>query len=412
MHIGKTPKLITTLLFGLLVGCGQNSNVGSNSADEQQEEIFSDIPAQQAQDLEQTIQVDGTSLKKRLVKVNLNAMKKLVADLKAGQEATVFKKLRLNVFNGEDITVLIDHVEKVSDSNIIYTGEVAGEANSSVSIVINDDVMQANIRKGDDDQAYEVRFATGKVHTINLKKDEPEDPCPAIPSGEPADTAQDVDSAQDTAAATGPYQIDILGAYTPNARIKVGGTSAMIALLQLGAADATAAAANSNANYKARIVGTIELKRNETGNWSNDLGYLKGKTDGRWDEVHAKRAAVGADQVTVIATYPYQVGTNGIGYVNSGYTTAFTIVRTGTFGAYTFAHELGHNLGANHSDGYVNYSGRFRTIMAYGSQPRIRRYSNPYIKYNGYTTGTSSHYTASIIRGHAYKMSTLTAAKM
>ena len=80
--------------------------------------------------------------------------------------------------------------------------------------------------------------------------------------------------------------------------------------------------------------------------------------------------------------------------------------------AYTFAHEIGHNLGAKHNreqyenngqDLTNNFSYAFgylidnvqRTIMsyrseAYGDETRIPRFSNPSIFYDGYTTGIST----------------------
>ena len=80
--------------------------------------------------------------------------------------------------------------------------------------------------------------------------------------------------------------------------------------------------------------------------------------------------------------------------------------------AYSFAHEIGHNLGAKHNreqyanngqDLTNNFSYAFgylidgvqRTIMsyrseAYGDETRIPRFSNPSIFYDGYTTGIST----------------------
>ena len=80
--------------------------------------------------------------------------------------------------------------------------------------------------------------------------------------------------------------------------------------------------------------------------------------------------------------------------------------------AYTFAHEIGHNLGAKHNreqyenngqDLTNNFSYAFgylienvqRSIMsyrseAYGDETRIPRFSHPSISYNGYPTGIST----------------------
>jgi hypothetical protein len=171
----------------------------------------------------------------------------------------------------------------------------------------------------------------------------------------------------------------------------------MLALIQMGIADTNTAFAGSGVNLKVRLVGTMETFSNETSNMSNDLSSLRSTTDSKWNEVHAERRRLAADQVSLIGAYQNYSTPGGIGYVNSTASTAFTIVKSRYFKYFTFGHELGHNIGLRHSDGYVNSTGRFRTIMAYGSEPRIRRYSNPLINYNGYLTGDSDQNSSAIL---------------
>jgi peptidyl-Asp metalloendopeptidase len=402
MKIKNSTAVFASCLF-LMMGCGNDSSNNSGS----QDLLFTEVSAEEAQDVASDLDL-GQSLKNRLAKVNFHVLKSAASRLKTGESQATNIQLSVNLFENEVVKVLISEIEKVSAENIIFNGQIAGDLDSGVTLVMNDGVLVANVRKSDATESYEIRYVSNGIHSINLKRDNFEDDCLEVDSGEAQDAATEVGMDEATAGSV----IDILGAYTPYARTKAGGTSAIIALLQLGVTDTNTSLMNSGLATRVRLVGTYALERNETGNWSNDLSYLKSKTDSRWNGVHSKRTSVGADQVSVVAVYPYQRGTNGIGYIRSSYSSAFTIVRNTAFGAYTFAHELGHNIGLNHSDGYVNYSGRFRTIMAYGSYPRIRRYSNPYRTYNGYRTGTTYDNSVKIISARAYILAGLSVKKV
>jgi hypothetical protein len=113
----------------------------------------------------------------------------------------------------------------------------------------------------------------------------------------------------------------------------------------------------------------------------------------------------------MVASYP-NGSTAGIGYIGSTVSTAFTITRVSAFRQFSFTHELGHNVGLQHSDGYESSGGSFRTIMAYGSVVRIDRFSNPDLLYNGYRTGTSSQDSASILNDNGSTTASLVATKV
>lgn len=124
------------------------------------------------------------------------------------------------------------------------------------------------------------------------------------------------------------------------------------------------------------------------------------------------RTTYGADQVTYIR--PRVADACGAGYILPGAfpTHAYSVVEVqdgpGPYcSEYSFAHELGHNLGAAHdinnvdnegrdpfSHGYQEPEGQFRTIMAYvngcqGDCPRIGHFSNPDVAHEGLPTGTA-----------------------
>lgn len=346
--------------------------------------------------------------RKRYVRVNFRTLKRIAAKIETGATLPVSGILHLNVFEDETLAVALESIGKLGADNFVVNGKVSGDLDSAATLVINKEILVANIRKGESTESYEVRHASKGLHRIEVREDEDNEDCPAIPSPEPV--AEDIPRGVDGIMAAA--ELDILAAYTPNARIKMGGADGIRALIQMGIADTNAALRESGSSLRVRLVGVMQVRQNETGNWSNDLSYLRRKGEGRWDEVHAERSRLGADQVSMIATYPRSGSTQGIGYIRAGASTAFSIVRATSFGSYTFSHELGHNLGLNHSDGYVNSAGRFRTIIAYGSYPRIRRYSNPDVEYKGLRTGTRSKDEVSIIDSNSNRASSLVPKKV
>jgi hypothetical protein len=203
--------------------------------------------------------------------------------------------------------------------------------------------------------------------------------------------------------------VDMLVAYTPAAREHQGGKAAIEALIQMGVADTNQAFRDSGVGLQVRLVGMMETAQNESSDLNGDLTALRGTNDGKWDEIHTMRKRLGADQVTLVAAYLSNSSAAGIGYVNATASSAFTIMRDTYFRQYTLAHEFGHNLGLNHSDGLESSAGRFRTIIAYGSYPRIRRYSNPALSYNGYPTGDATHNESKILNTNATRGANLVA---
>lgn len=127
-----------------------------------------------------------------------------------------------------------------------------------------------------------------------------------------------------------------------------------------------------------------------------------------WEGCRA-RATASWMRCTPCAMLPDGKDACGVGYINAPASHAFAVVgwRCAT-GNYSFAHEVGHVLGANHDranasgspypygHGYQFSLGsgeRFRTIMSYdcpGGCTRINSWSNPDITYGGARTGDAA----------------------
>lgn len=361
-----------------------------------QAELFTDVGTSEIQSSVFEREGGRTVLRRRVVHVDLETLRRRIQ--------IPGNRVRLNLYDDRSVEVRITSVQMPEEGNVISTGNVAGDEHSDVTIVSKDEVMIANIHDHTRNETYEVRYRPDGTHTIETVAFENSDDCETVVA--PDDEVATMGAGADEPLAAIPV-VDMLVAYTPNAMDKVGGRSAMLALIQTGIADTNRAFLYSGVNLRARLVGTYRVLQNEAGSWSSDLAALRGKSDGRWDAIHAERARLGADQVTLIGAYTNAGSTNGIAYINAGATSAFAIVKTASFGAFTFTHELGHSIGLNHSDGYENRSGGFRTVMAYGTKPRIRRFSNPDRPYNGWRTGTSTRDSVDILNANAGRISRL-----
>ena len=160
------------------------------------------------------------------------------------------------------------------------------------------------------------------------------------------------------------------------------------------------------------LVHVAEVAYSEAGfDFAQALYDLQGTSDGEIDNVHSLRNTYGADLVVMIVEGNYQYC--GIGFLmTSGPSTsfapyAFTVVaRNCATGYYSFAHEMGHNMGSHHdhnnadgalypySYGYQDPTNAFRTIMAYNCAsgcPRVNYWSNPDVQYGGRTTGIADY---------------------
>ena len=167
-------------------------------------------------------------------------------------------------------------------------------------------------------------------------------------------------------------------------------------------AEANEGLRNSGVPVRYELAGTAITQYAQSGTTKTDLGRLRAPTDGYMDEVHALRKEKAADMV--VAIMPAS-GSCGTGYVNANATSAFAVVSASCTkaGAYSFAHELGHNLGAQHDTAQTNTAGenhgyksagKWRTVMSYdcaapSNCPRVNYWSSPYLRYNGEPMGTA-----------------------
>ncbi|MCX7514044.1 reprolysin-like metallopeptidase [Frateuria hangzhouensis] len=221
-------------------------------------------------------------------------------------------------------------------------------------------------------------------------------------------------AAQPTANATATSStVDVLLAYTPGMVTRYGSTSAVNTRLNYLVAVANKAYSDSRLNYRVRLAGTMAVNYSDTGANGQVLDDLVNTSpSGRLASVRARRAALGADLVSVIRPFTSagQGGFCGLAYLIGENQTPFT-TQSAPYGYSTLgdgmdpstneycvdttlAHEMGHNMGLAHNKadspnpGAFSYAygyrrtlatGSFSTIMAYttAAQEPVPYFANP-----------------------------------
>ena len=316
---------------------------------------------------------------------------------------------------GEDTLILdlFDDLSLVAQRNVVrqkwegprsWVGKVPNEPNSEVSLIERDGVVAGTIRLGtrtfkirnagrglhaieEVDGSKFAQCATGSAHKITVAADTPGN---VSPSAGTADLPEGVPT------------VDVLVVYTAAARAAAGGEASILATIDLAVLETNQAYANSGINYQLALVKAAEVNYAEVPSFSTMLSSLRNQGDGVLDEVHGLRDMYGADLVSMIVGGSQYCG---LGYLMSnpgaGFQSyAFSVVARGcATGYYSFAHELGHNLGCQHDrdhagTGAYSYSfghrapdSSWRTVMAYAPGPRVGHFSNPAVMLNGISTG-------------------------
>ncbi len=357
-----------------------------------------------------SLDVPAAAVRSRSVNVNFDMLG--VAWAKRGDI------LDLNLFNDVSFKAILKTVKKVSPKGFAYVGKLKGVGLSTVTMVVEDGLMAANIVFPGG--AYQVRSAGDGVHVVS-EVDQAAYPPEAepIPVDLPADGG--TDEAPADVVALKSSQIEVLVVYTGAARAAAGGTSAMNTLINLAITETNTSYSNSGITQRVHLAHAEEVSYDESGfNWNTTLSRLTKTSDGFIDNVHTLRNTYKADEVVLLVA---DSGYCGLAWLmttvsNTFKTNAFAVVNWNcATGYYSFGHEMGHNMGARHdwymdaaknspytyNHGYVNpgttTQTRWRTVMAYNnacadrgfSCTRIPYWSTPRKKYGGLPLGVAKN---------------------
>ncbi|HEX7814576.1 zinc-dependent metalloprotease family protein [Dyella sp.] len=312
----------------------------------------------------------------------------------------------------------LDHAERLPDGTVIWSGSVhkqKGTPGASTQSTDNNTVMDernhvllvnhdgkvtGNIKV--DGKEYRIRPVGDHQHTVTevdpskLPQLSHDDAVP-YPGGPSAHTHAATLNADGTAT------IRVLIAYGARAERL---TNDHYGLAALAVARANEGFRNSGIDIHFELASVLLMRQDEYRDIGMNLEWVTRNGDGFMDAIHQSRNDSRADIVTLVAA---DSGGCGLGYLNPNEGGAFNVVDFNCFqGDNVFAHEAGHNMGAQHDPanagngthgaypygyGYQNYAVNHRTVMAYPCSGTNCDWgpiwSTPYRLFNGSPMGNT-----------------------
>jgi len=331
-------------------------------------------------------------------------------------------RISLALFDDTTITAVVDD-RSSSDGVTSWTGALVGTPGTFAAVEV-DGVVRLSVASAADG-AFEVsstRDGGYEVAEVPAPSDARDDAVrPAEQAAMHADHGRALAPAGGSAGAPvsedAPSTIDVAIVYPASLPASAGGDAAMQAQFALGITQTNQAFAASGIGTQIRLVGTRQVAAAQHSSLNANYQALSLPGDGVFDEAQALREETHADLVSLWLGGPYPSGSScglgSLGGTNPAYDperAAWTVVWADkcATGNLTFAHEIGHNLSADHdasasfppsggkpyARGYVDVAGGFLTVMAYQTAcptcARINYFSNPNLAYNGRATGSAA----------------------
>ncbi len=370
---------LSLLAFGLgaLIASAQPATAAPQGGQQQQtaSEFFVTVPTGSVTRMTKM----SSATRQRNVRLNLSLMQN--DSVNAGPVS----QFSFQLFPDVTVTGSIQDIEMASAGGFIVDLNVDQDPNGHIYLSVVDQAMTATFRFND--RLFQVHHVGAGEHTISEVNELKMQTC-----GTPHPQAGMTVNRPVIDGPAGEI-LDMLVVYTDNARVSNGGTSGIVSLINLAMFETNRSYAKSDITMRVNLVHTAEVNFSETGSMQTWVNQLRSTTDGVIDQVHQMRDDYGADAVSMIVDTG---GYCGIAYWVMTTTTnaaskAFNVTKdTCATGNYSFGHELGHCLGAQHDPantsgsalypycyGYRTTSGTYRSVMAYAPGTRIDIWSNP-----------------------------------
>lgn len=319
-----------------------------------------------------------------LIQINLNALKG--------------NQLRIAIPGATTIDLSKTGGDLRGEQDFTWSG-AAAEQKANATVVVRNGEVTGSIT--DPAGLYRIEpvgnavYALVKVDTAKLPPEEP----PSFRQKEQQKGALVPLKLDLNLADTTTTQVDVLVAYTPAAKAAVSNIDSTIAL---AVAEANQSYTNSKINLRLNLVDTLPVTYTETGKTYDQIlaDFVANTT------VKQHRDQSGADLAAMIINQTDYCGLADDIMANAS--TAFAVVHYDcATGYYSFAHELGHLMGARHNQqadssttpfpyghGYQHLAAPlWRTVMAYAcASPctRLQYWSNPDVPYSGAAMGTAA----------------------
>lgn len=396
---GKTVARNLVLVLAVVLLALSSSAVAALEGESASNDLFAAVQGDTDRAAEPTV------IRSRTVGLNLDLL--LGADGAPLDLGPAGRTLTLNFFDDAALVAVLDGVEPNYGGGYTWTGRVQDEPFSMVTLVVSDGIMAGTVSLPA--ALFEIRYAGNGAHAVT-EIDQSAFP----PEAEPIPVAVS-DGEQDAAAVSDDgSRIDVMVVYTPAARLAAGGTTAMQNLINLAVSETNQTYSYSGITQRLNLVYRGEVSYTET-TFSDALYDV---TDGSIPNVHSLRNTYAADEVVLLVNDPQYCG---LAWLMQTVSTsfedyAFAVVNWQcATGYYSFGHELGHNMGAQHDHyavtkysqssgaywyayGYVNTTKRWRTVMAYNDAcadlgfncTRIPYWSNPSVYYGGVPVGAAN----------------------
>jgi hypothetical protein len=356
---------------------------------------------------------DPTLARYRYVAINRPALQAVLNAFKRNPSGNAL--LGLAFFPDAAYTARIERVQRTFTGGYMLSGVLDGIPDSEVGLALEGKVLvgHASLPGGH----YILGHTRGGVQYVGQVKrgQAPLSNDAILPPGKPEISAQ------------GPYgdddgsYIDVMVVYTPAILNKYGGADGVQAAIDDLVNETNQGYINSQVNQRVRVVHAEEVDYDESNQAGSppslqtildQLSNYPNGADGILDQVQGLRDTYAADLVVMLVN---NVDPNyaGIAWLmgNSWNTHAFepyaySVVTDFWYNNfYVFAHEMGHNMGAQHdiahsggtpgaypySYGYCLPGTDYHTIMAYNDPcyTTINNWSNPAVKYAGVATGVT-----------------------